>query len=49
LLWHFKSFSHKRRRMREWQARGTPPLVLLQSPKEAERWLERVADAVGHR
>jgi adenylate kinase family enzyme len=46
LLWHFKSFSHKRRRMREWQA---PPLVLLQSPKEAERWLERVADAVGHR
>jgi adenylate kinase family enzyme len=40
VYWHFQSFSRKRRRMREWQADpAMPPVVLLRSPAEVERWL----------
>jgi adenylate kinase family enzyme len=42
LLWfHVGSFSRKRRRMRAWQADpAMPPVVLLRSRAEAERWLD---------
>jgi adenylate kinase family enzyme len=40
VFWHFRSFARKRRRMRAWQADpGMPPVVLLRSPGEVERWL----------
>jgi adenylate kinase family enzyme len=39
LLWHFRSFGRKRRRMRAWHAgAGSPATVLLRSPAEVERW-----------
>ena len=38
--WHFKSFSRKRQRIREWEAdRSGPEVVRLVSPREVERWL----------
>lgn len=40
VVWHFRSFARKRRRMRAWQADpALPPVVLLRSPAEVERWL----------
>ena len=40
VFWHFKSFARKRRRMRAWHADpAMPPVVLLRSPAEVERWL----------
>jgi adenylate kinase family enzyme len=40
ILWHFKSFARKRRRIREWAADPTAPDVIrLTSPKQTERWL----------
>ncbi len=40
VVWHFRSFARKRRRMRAWQADpAMPPVVLLRSPAEVERWL----------
>lgn len=38
LLWHFRSFARKRRRIRDWAARD-PRTVVLRSPREAEAWL----------
>lgn len=38
ILWHFRSFARKRRRMHEWKRRGLP-VLLLRSPGETERWL----------
>ena len=40
VLWHFRSFSRKRRRIRSWEADPTAPdVVRLTSPRQAERWL----------
>ena len=40
ILWHFKSFSRKRRRIREWEMDPTgPEVVRLASPRRVERWL----------
>jgi adenylate kinase family enzyme len=40
VVWHFRSFTRKRRRMRAWAADpAMPPVVLLRSPAEVERWL----------
>jgi adenylate kinase family enzyme len=38
LLWHFKSFARKRRRIEGWIAEGRP-VVRLKSSKQAEEWL----------
>lgn len=38
--WHFKSFSRKRQRIREWDADPAgPEIVRLTSPRQVERWL----------
>jgi adenylate kinase family enzyme len=42
VLWHFKSFDRKRRRIQEWIAEGKP-VVRLKSVSEAEQWLCEVA------
>ena len=40
VVWHFRSFSRKRRRMRAWQTDPTmPPVVLLRTPAEVDAWL----------
>jgi adenylate kinase family enzyme len=40
ILWHFRSFSRKRSRIRAWQADpATPKVVRLTSPQQAEHWL----------
>lgn len=46
LLWHFRSFPRKRRRMRAWHADpAMPPVVLLRSPAAVERWLQDLSGA----
>ncbi|GIM91714.1 adenylate kinase [Paractinoplanes toevensis] len=43
LLFHFRSFNRKQRRMRAWEADPDfPETVLLRTPAEVERWLSRV-------
>ena len=43
VAWHFRSFGHKRARMRAWAAQPEGPRVLLLgSPGQAERWLTRL-------
>jgi adenylate kinase family enzyme len=38
--WHFQSFARKRRRMRAWRDDPSmPPVVLLHSAADLERWL----------
>lgn len=40
ILWHFKSFSRKRRRILTWEADpSAPEVVRLTSPRQAENWL----------
>ena len=40
ILWHFKTFSRKRLRIRRWQADPpAPQVVRLTSPRHAENWL----------
>jgi adenylate kinase family enzyme len=40
VVWHFQSFPRKRRRIRAWEADpGTPGVVRLTSPRDADRWL----------
>ncbi|WP_031465439.1 hypothetical protein [Sciscionella sediminilitoris] len=42
LVWHFRSFGRKRRRMRTWAAAQDGPEVLLfRSTRELEAWLRR--------
>jgi adenylate kinase family enzyme len=39
IIWHFRSFARKRRRMREWHRDpAMPPVLLLRSAAEVERW-----------
>lgn len=43
VVWHFRSFKRKRRRMRAWQADpDLPPVVLLRSPRAARAWLRQL-------
>jgi adenylate kinase family enzyme len=43
IRWHFRSFTRKRDRIREWAADPTgPPVVRLTSPRETRRWLATV-------
>lgn len=43
LVWHFRSFAGKRRRLREWEIREDGPKVLrFRSSREVERWLEEL-------
>jgi adenylate kinase family enzyme len=39
LVWHFRSFGRKRACMRAWAADPPADVVLLRSPREADRWL----------
>jgi adenylate kinase family enzyme len=40
ILWHFSSFSRKRRRMRGWEASPpVPQVVRLATPRQAKDWL----------
>jgi adenylate kinase family enzyme len=38
VLWHFRSFRGKRRRLDDWEREGRP-LVRLRSAREVEAWL----------
>jgi adenylate kinase family enzyme len=40
LVWHFRSFKRKQRRIRAWQADpGFPEVVRMRRPADVERWL----------
>lgn len=44
ILWHFKSFSRKRRRIRAWETDPSGPRVVrLTSARQANDWLSRQA------
>lgn len=44
IRWHFRSFSRKRDRIRQWMDQDDGPRVLrLTSPRQAEAWLAQVA------
>ena len=46
ILWHFRSFTRKRRRIRSWVTDpSTPEVVRLTSPRQAERWLAAMPGA----
>jgi len=46
LVWHFRSFKRKQRRMRQWQADPSgPPVLIFRSPAAVERWLREVGIA----
>lgn len=38
VVWHFKSFAHKRARIRKWAAEGRN-IVVHRSPQETDRWM----------
>ncbi|MGH4024143.1 MAG: adenylate kinase [Pseudonocardiaceae bacterium] len=43
IVWHFRSFKRKQRRMREWHADpDLPPVVLVRSPRAAKAWLQQL-------
>lgn len=43
LVWHFRSFTRKRTRMRAWAATSDGPHVLLFArPRDLERWLRSI-------
>ena len=39
VVWHFRSFSRKRARMRAWATSDDVPILLFRRPAELERWL----------
>jgi adenylate kinase family enzyme len=43
IRWHFRSFDHKRARIRAWSATNLPPVRRLRSPKETAKWLATLA------
>lgn len=46
LLWHFRSFSRKRRRIREWSVSPTgPAMIRFSTPAAAQEWAESLAPA----
>lgn len=45
VVWHFRSFARKRRRIREWVADpGAMPVVHLRGPRDTERWLRSISN-----
>ena len=41
IVWHFRSFAHKRQRINEWAADGSGPAVVrLTSPSVTRQWLK---------
>jgi adenylate kinase family enzyme len=45
ILWHFRSFGRKRRRVRAWERDPSAPAVVrLASPRQAESWLARAGE-----
>jgi len=44
LIWHFRSFSNKRRRIRRWAAEGRP-VVVHRHPRETRQWLEELVNS----
>jgi adenylate kinase family enzyme len=48
LLWHFRSFNRKRRRIRQWaNAPSGPTVIVLRSPRTAAEWLASTQDKRG--
>lgn len=49
LVWHFRSFTRKRRRIRSWAADPSmPPVLRMNRPRATEAWLRSLqADKVG--
>lgn len=46
VAWHFRSFTRKRDRIRQWASQGDGPRVLrLTSPREADAWLATLRSA----
>lgn len=44
IAWHFRSFSHKRARMREWAQRSPgPEVITLRSPRATKQWLRTLS------
>jgi adenylate kinase family enzyme len=44
IVWHFRSFARKHRRLVEWEADAArPPVLRLRSPRELEHWVATVA------
>jgi len=39
VVWHFKSFARKRRRMRAWHAADPSRVLLLRTPRATDAWL----------
>lgn len=50
IRWHFRSFSRKRNRIKQWMGQNDGPRVIrLTSPRETNAWLARVALGRPHR
>jgi adenylate kinase family enzyme len=46
VVWHFRSFKRKRRRMREWEAAGSGPAVVrLTSVSATRHWVDQLGYA----
>lgn len=43
IIWHFKSFSRKRARMRHWQETAGFETILFKRPRDAAAWLETLS------
>jgi adenylate kinase family enzyme len=44
IFWHFRSFPHKRARIRKWQSQASGPRVIaFRNAREAELWLRSLA------
>jgi adenylate kinase family enzyme len=45
VVWHFRSFAHKRERIAAWQADlSAPPVVRLRSPGATKEWLATIPE-----
>lgn len=42
LLWHMKSFSRKRERIRNWETDSNRETAILRSPKRTQSWLDEL-------
>lgn len=50
IVWHFRSFSRKRARIREWaHASPGPEIIVLGSRRQTRRWLETLSTAASAR
>jgi adenylate kinase family enzyme len=48
IRWHFRSFTRKRARIREWAADPNRTVVRLTSPRQTRRWLATLAEPPAH-